>query len=69
MDFLPVDDQLEIISRGTEEVIPLKDLRKKLERSIDENTPLIVKLGVILVGQIYILGMLLYYKNYETFKI
>ena len=45
MGFLPVDDQLEIISRGTEEVIPLKDLRKKLERSIDENTPLIVKLG------------------------
>ena len=44
MGFLPVDDQLEIISRGTEEVIPLKDLRKKLERSIDENTPLIIKL-------------------------
>ena len=31
MAFLPVDDQLELISRGTEEVIPLKDLRKKLE--------------------------------------
>ncbi len=45
MGFLPVDDQLELISRGTEEVIPLKDLRKKLERSIDENKPLIVKLG------------------------
>ena len=45
MGFLPVDDQLEIISRGTEEVIPLKDLRKKLEQSIDENKPLIVKLG------------------------
>ena len=45
MGFLPVDDQLEIISRGTEEVIPLKDFRKKLERSIDENKPLIVKLG------------------------
>ena len=45
MGFLPVDDQLEIISKGTEEVIPLKDLRKKLEQSIDENKPLIVKLG------------------------
>jgi tyrosyl-tRNA synthetase len=43
--FLPVDDQLEIISRGTEEVIPLKDFRKKLEQSIDENKPLIIKLG------------------------
>ena len=45
MGFLPVDDQLEIISRGTEEVIPLKDFRKKLEQSIDENKPLIIKLG------------------------
>ena len=35
MAFLPVDDQLELISRGTEEVIPLKDLRKKLEHSIE----------------------------------
>jgi tyrosyl-tRNA synthetase len=33
MSFLPVDEQLELISRGTEEVIPLNDLRKKLEKS------------------------------------
>ena len=45
MTFLPVDDQLELISRGTEEVIPLNDLRKKLEKSISDNKPLIVKLG------------------------
>jgi len=45
MKFLPVDKQLELISRGTEEVIPLKDLRKKLEKSIKDNKPLIVKLG------------------------
>ena len=45
MAFLPVDDQLELISRGTEEVIPLKDLRKKLEHSIENNKPLVVKLG------------------------
>ena len=45
MAFLPVDDQLELISRGTEEVIPLNDLRKKLEKSISDNKPLIVKLG------------------------
>ena len=45
MAFLPVDDQLELISRGTEEVIPLNDLRKKLEKSISENKPLTVKLG------------------------
>ena len=29
----------------TEEVIPLKDLRKKLEHSIENNKPLVVKLG------------------------
>lgn len=45
MGFLPVDDQLEIISKGTEEVIPLQDLRHKLESSIQNNKPLVVKLG------------------------
>ena len=45
MAFLPVDEQLELISRGTEEVIPLNDLRKKLEKSISDNKPLTVKLG------------------------
>jgi len=45
MAFLPVDDQLELISRGTEEVIPLNDLRKKLDKSISDNKPLTVKLG------------------------
>ncbi|MGY8808928.1 MAG: tyrosine--tRNA ligase [Fidelibacterota bacterium] len=45
MAFLPVDDQLEIISKGTEEVIPLQDLRHKLEFSIKNNKPLVIKLG------------------------
>jgi len=45
MTFLPVDEQLELISRGSEEVIPLNDLRKKLEKSISDNKPLTVKLG------------------------
>ena len=45
MTFLPIDDQLELISRGTEEVIPLNDLRKKLEKSKSDNKPLTVKLG------------------------
>ena len=45
MAFLPVDDQLELISRGTEEVIPLNDLRKNLEKSISVIKPLSVKLG------------------------
>ena len=45
MAFLPVDDQLEIISKGTEEVIPLQDLRHKLKFSIKNNKPLVIKLG------------------------
>ena len=45
MAFLPVDEQLELISRGTEEVIPLNDLRKKLEKSKSDNKPLTIKLG------------------------
>ncbi len=45
MSFLPVDEQLEIISRGTEEVIPLNDLRRKLEKSVKNNKPLVIKLG------------------------
>ena len=45
MKFLPVDKQLELIKRGTEEIIPEEELRVKLERSIKTNKPIIVKLG------------------------
>lgn len=40
-----LEEQLEIIRRGTVELIPEDDLRKKLEASIRENEPLIVKQG------------------------
>lgn len=42
---LSVDEQIKIISRGTVEIIPEDELRKKLEKSIKENKPLIVKFG------------------------
>ena len=45
MSFLPVDEQIVLIRRGTEEIIPEEDLREKLERSRKTNTPLVVKLG------------------------
>ena len=45
MSFLPVDEQIVLILRGTEEIIPEEDLREKLERSRKTNTPLVVKLG------------------------
>ena len=45
MSFLSINDQMDIIRRGAEEIIPGEDLIKKLERSISTGNPLIVKLG------------------------
>ena len=45
MKILSVDKQIELIRRGTEEIIPEQELRNKLERSIKTNEPLNVKLG------------------------
>lgn len=46
MAFLPVEEQLEIIKRGTVEIVPTEDLVEKLKRSVKENKPLKIKLGV-----------------------
>ena len=45
MKFLSVDKQLELIKRGAEEIIPEEEIRVKLEKSIETNKPIIVKLG------------------------
>ena len=45
MSYLTVNEQMDIIRRGSEEIIPEDDLVKKLERSISTGNPLIVKLG------------------------
>ena len=45
MSFLPVDEQLTLIRRGAEEIIPEDILKKKLEKSKETDTPLIIKLG------------------------
>ena len=45
MIFLPVDEQISLIRRGTEEIIPEDILKKKLEKSKETDTPLIIKLG------------------------
>ncbi|MFC1760217.1 tyrosine--tRNA ligase [Candidatus Neomarinimicrobiota bacterium] len=45
MKFISVKEQLNIIKRGTEEILPEKELVSKLERSIKSGKPLIVKLG------------------------
>lgn len=45
MSFPPVDEQLAVLMRGVEEVVPEEDLEKKLTRSRESDTPLTVKLG------------------------
>ena len=40
-----LDEQFELISRGAEEIIPEQELRDKIENSIKNDKPLIVKLG------------------------
>src|SRR6476469_6282689 len=41
-----VNEQLDLIARGTEQIEPLGDLRKKLERSVATGKPLRVKYGI-----------------------
>ena len=45
MSFLPVKEQMDLIRRGVDELIPEQDLTQKLERSRETDTPLTVKLG------------------------
>ncbi len=46
MTFLPVEEQLQIIKRGTIEIVPESELVEKLTTSFKTNKPLKVKLGV-----------------------
>ena len=43
--FPPINEQMDLIKRGVSEIIPEDELIRKLERSIKEGIPLIVKLG------------------------
>lgn len=45
MGFLSVNEQMDLIRRGAEEIIPEDGLVRKLERSQSKNIPLIIKLG------------------------
>lgn len=45
MKFSKVEEQLEVIKRGTVEIVPEDELVEKLERSKKESTPLRIKLG------------------------
>ena len=45
MSFLPVKEQMELIRRGVDELIPEQDLLQKLEQSRETDTPLTINLG------------------------
>jgi tyrosyl-tRNA synthetase len=45
LKFPPINEQVDLIKRGTFEIIPEEDLLKKLERSSAEGKPLNIKLG------------------------
>ena len=45
INFPPINEQMDLIRRGTFEIIPEDELVKKLERSIQEGKPLNIKLG------------------------
>lgn len=44
--FPPVEEQVRIIRRGIEQIVPEEELIKKLQHSYDTNTPLRVKYGI-----------------------
>ncbi len=45
MPFPPVDEQMDVLRRGVEEILPEEDLAEKVRRSRETETPLIAKLG------------------------
>lgn len=45
MAFPPVDEQMDVLRRGVEELVPEDDLVEKVEQSRETETPLVVKLG------------------------
>ena len=45
MNFLPVSEQMDLIRRGVEEILPEDELEKKIQKSILSNKPLKIKLG------------------------
>ena len=45
MGFPPLNEQMDVIRRGTVDLIPEDELVKKIENSIIKNKPLIIKQG------------------------
>ena len=45
MTYAPINEQMDLIKRGVEEILPEDELVKKLERSLSKSLPLTIKLG------------------------
>ena len=45
MKFPDLNTQMDLIKKGTEEIIPEEELVKKIEKSIKEQKPLAIKCG------------------------
>ena len=43
--FPPLEEQLDLITKGAAEIIPLEDLKKRIEQSIAMGTPMRIKAG------------------------
>jgi len=56
MPFPPVDEQLAVIRRGVEKIIPEEELAQKLRASRDSGTPLRIKYGIDPTGTYVHLG-------------
>jgi len=50
MSFAPLNEQMDVIRRGTVDLLPEDELVKKLETSIKTNEPLIIKQGFDSLG-------------------
>jgi len=46
MKSLPLKEQIALLMRGVQEIVPENEFEKKLQKSIDTDTPLRIKLGV-----------------------
>ena len=46
MSFPPLKEQLSVLMRGVQEIVPQEEFAKKIQKSIDTNTSLRIKFGV-----------------------
>jgi tyrosyl-tRNA synthetase len=69
INFPPLNEQMDLIKRGTSEIIPEDELVKKIERAANENKPLNVKLGCdpsrpdLHIGHAVVLGKLAHFQH------